>query len=111
VRAILSVGREAVQSVHKRTLEALLTQAHLRLDEAEAAAVADGETNGDLLVKAVTARAKLAALEFGSKPDPKAPKDPKAEFDSLGLQEKRKRLAEAKTRVAELEAEVAGGEH
>lgn len=104
VQAVLNSGRAAVQSVQRATLEQRLDQAHQRLDEAEASG------DPDVIVKAVSARAKLVALEFGTKRDVTRV-DPKTEFDALSPEAKRERLAEAKTRVAELEAEVTEGAH
>jgi chaperonin cofactor prefoldin len=120
IQAILQPAQTRLNAARRATLEERLEQAHAVLDEAEKAARNavvvndDGEAivgvDGDLLVKSVSARAKLVALEFGTKREVTRV-DPKTEFDALSPEEKRERLAEAKTRVAELEAEVAGGEH
>lgn len=114
VRAVLHSGHAAVQSVHRASLFDRLDKMHGVLDEAEdiARRRAGGEDGdgADTLVKSAAARSRVVALEFGTRREV-THVDPKAEFDALLPDEKRERLAEAKARVLELEAEVTGGSH
>jgi hypothetical protein len=110
----LQAAQAVVESTHRRlrTLDTVVDECERDLEAVLAAhreTVADRDS-GELVIKAVAQRAKLAALQFGTKRTTTLV-DPRQEWEALSPAERRERLVEMKHRLLELEQETVGGQH